>query len=155
MYITHPTYPIKKLTRTDHTAWSLSTVTLNTGTNFTVSAVTKANPGVVTTSADHGFAAGDFITFRDIGGMTQLADGTVFQVGTVPNATTFQLQDASGTNVDTSSFGTFSAGGSDVVEKLNNPIIGTAANNFPSCVSFFEQRLVFANTNNNLSLIHI
>ena len=149
MYITHPTYPIKKLTRTDHTAWSLSTVTLNTGTNFTVSAVTKANPGVVTTSADHGFAAGDFITFRDIGGMTQLVDERVFKVGTVPNATTFQLQDAAGTNVNTSSFGTFSAGGSDVVEKLNNPIIGTAANNFPSCVSFFEQRLVFANTNNN------
>jgi len=149
MYITHPNYPIKKLSRTGHTSWTLDSVLLDTGTDFTVSAITKANPGVVTTSANHGFAVGDFITFRSIGGMTQLADNLLFKVGTIPNATTFQLQNAAGTNVNTSGFGTFSAGGSDVVERVNNPVLNYATGNYPSTVSFFEQRLVFGGTDNN------
>ena len=42
-----------------------------------------------------------------------------------------------------------------------SPALNTASNNYPAVVSFFEQRLVFANTNLNpqtlwfLSLIHI
>ena len=149
MYITHPNYPIKKLSRTGHTSWTLDSVLLDTGTDFTVSGITKANPGVVTTSANHGFAVGDFVTFRSIGGMTQLADNLLFKVGTIGSSTTFNLQDATGTNLNTSSYGTFSAGGSDVVERVTDPVLNYATGNYPSTVSFFEQRLVFGGTDNN------
>jgi len=62
MYITHPSYAIRKITRTGHTSWSLSTVSIS------------GSP---------------------------------------------------------------------------SPALNTGSNNYPSCVTFFEQRLVFANTNDN------
>jgi len=148
MYLVHPGYAIRKLTRSGHTSWTISTPTLTTSDDKTVSAVTKANPGVVTTSTDHGYAEGDFVTFTNIGGMTQL-NGNVYKVGTVGSSTTFNLQDSGGTNLNTSSYGTFSAGGSDTVNKLTNPVLNTTTDYYPSSVSFFEQRLVFAGSNNN------
>lgn len=45
-----------------------------------VSAVTKANPGVVTTATPHGFNHGDFVLLENLGGMTQLNDRE-FQIG--------------------------------------------------------------------------
>ena len=59
MYITHPSYAIRKLSRTAHTSWSFSTPTLTTGTDFIVSAITQANPGVVSTTLDNGLRKGD------------------------------------------------------------------------------------------------
>ena len=148
MYLAHPSYALRKLTRTGHTAWTLASPTITTSANKTVSAATQANPIVVTTSTDHGYVAGDFVTFTGIGGMTQL-NGNIYIVGTVPNATTFQLQDTSGTNINSSSYGSFSASGNDVVNKLTNPLFNVSTNNYPATVSFFEERLVFAGTNNN------
>jgi len=148
MYLVHPGYAIRKLSRSGHTNWSLTTPSLVTSEDKTVSAVTKANPGVVTTSADHGLSEGDFVTFTDIGGMTQL-NGNVYKVGTVGSSTTFNLQDSDGNDLNTSSYGTFSAGGSDKVNKLTDPVLNTTTDYFPSSVTFFEQRLVFAGSNNN------
>ena len=148
MYLVHPSYAIRQLTRTAHTSWTLTAPTLTTSANKTVSGVTKANPGVVTTSTDHGYTEGDFVTFTNIGGMTQL-NGNVYKVGTVGSSTTFNLQDASGTNLNTGSYGTFSAGGSDTVNKLTDPVLNTTTDYYPSSVTFFEQRLVFAGSNNN------
>jgi len=229
MYITHPSFAIRKLSRTGHTAWTFATPTLTTGTDFIVSAATKANPGVISTTLNNGLVKGDKIKFTGIGGMTELNTGTFtvgelqnkitisgvtkadpgvvttsaahgliagdsfditdvvgmtqlngnsFKVGTVPSTTTFnlqngnginidtsdyttfvsgtltgpdqhfQLQDSTGTDLNTSSFGTFS-GSTGTVTKLNNPLLNTSTDNYPSCVTFFEQRLVFANTNNN------
>ena len=148
MYLVHPSYAIRQLTRTAHTSWTLTAPTLTTSADKTVSGVTKANPGVVTTSTDHGYTEGDFVTFTNIGGMTQL-NGNVYKVGTVGSSTTFNLQDSGGTNLNTSSYGTFSAGGSDTVNKLTDPVLNVTTDYYPSSVTFFEQRLVFAGSNNN------
>jgi len=148
MYLVHPGYAIRKLSRSGHTNWTITTPSLVTSEDKTVSAITKANPGVVTTSTTHGLLEGDFVTFTNIGGMTQL-NGNVYKVGTVGSTTTFNLQDSSGTNLNTSSYGTFSAGGSDTVNKLTDPVLNTTTDYFPSSVTFFEQRLVFAGSNNN------
>lgn len=69
-----------------------------------VSAITAANPGVVTTSAAHGFADGDKVRFVDVGGMTELNDN----IYTVANgsSTTFELS-----GVDTTGFTTYTSGG--------------------------------------------
>ena len=229
MFITHPSYAIRKLTRSDHTSWTFSTPTLTTGTNFVVSAITQANPGVVSTTLNNGLIKDNFITFTGIGGMTNLngvvhkvgelqnkitisgvtkadpgvvttsaahgliagdsfditdvvgmtqLNGNSFKVGTVPSTTTFQLQNGNGINIDTSAYTTFVSGtltgpdqhfvlqdkdGANIntssyssfsgstgtITKLNDPVLNLGTNNYPSCVSFFEQRLVFGNTNNN------
>jgi hypothetical protein len=74
-----------------------------------ISAITKANPGVVTTAAAHGLSNGEEIRITRVKGMTEL-NNTSFKVAGV-TATTFQLQDTSSVNVNTTNFKTYSAGG--------------------------------------------
>lgn len=79
------------------------------GARFTITGVTNANPGVVTTSAAHGYVAGDKVVIDDITGMSQL-NGNTYTVGTT-TSTTFQLKDSNNANVDTSAYTTYSSGG--------------------------------------------
>ena len=61
-----------------------------TGTQATVSDVTQANPGVVTTSANHNFNNNDKVVFVDIGGMAELNTGVYYYVK-VLTPTTFEI----------------------------------------------------------------
>jgi len=168
-----------------------------TGSAKTITAVTNANPGVITSNS-HGFSNGDEIYITGVGGMTQLNDRNYI----VANATTntFTLTDLFGAAIDTTSFTTFTSGGTaDKIYQISTPYVeadlfqlryaqsadtmyivhpsydirvlsrtGSAAwtlstatiigsptpalsgsDNRPSVVTFFEQRLVFGNTNNN------
>ena len=168
-----------------------------TGSAKTITAVTKANPGVITSNS-HGFSNGEEIYITGVGGMTQLNDRNYI----VANATTntFTLTDLFGAAIDTTAFTTFTSGGTaDKIYQISTPYVeadlftlryaqsadtmyivhpsydirvlsrtGSAAwtlatasivgsptpslsgsNNRPSVVTFFEQRLVFGNTNNN------
>lgn len=73
----------------------------------TITAITKAAPGVVTSVA-HGYSNGDFI-YVEAQGMWQL-NGRVFRVCNVATDT-FQLEQVSGgTGLDTSAFDTFTSG---------------------------------------------
>lgn len=80
--------------------------TLMAGT--TVTAVTKANPGVVT-AAGHGLSNGQRVYFTGIGGMVEL-NGRICKVASV-TTDTFALQDKDGNNLDTSGYTTFTSGG--------------------------------------------
>lgn len=72
------------------------------GSTVTVSGITKANTGVVTTSSAHGYTTGDVVVAA-IDGMAQL-NGRAFRI-TVLTTTTFELEDE-----DTSGYDTFTAG---------------------------------------------
>ena len=168
-----------------------------TGSAKTITGVTQASPGVITSSS-HGFSDGEEIYITGVGGMTQLNDRNYI----VDNATTdtFTLTDLFGVAIDTTAFTTFTSGGTaDKIYQISTPYVeadlftlryaqsadtmyivhpsydirvlsrtGSAAwtlatasivgsptpglsgsNNRPSVVTFFEQRLVFGNTNNN------
>lgn len=168
-----------------------------TGAPKTITAITKANPGVITSNS-HGFANGDEIYIIGVGGMTQL-NGRNFRVANV-TTNTFTLTDLFGDAIDTTNFTTFTTGGTaDKIYEITTPyttanlpalnfaqsadvmylvhptydirtlsrtdhnawtlttatITGSptpslsGSNNRPSVVTFFEQRLVFAGTNNN------
>jgi hypothetical protein len=67
----------------------------------TITAITKANPGVASSTA-HGFSNGDVVVLA-IEGMTEL-DGLVVRVANVA-ANTFELE-----GIDTTNFGTFTSG---------------------------------------------
>ncbi len=71
------------------------------GTSKTITAITRANPGVVTAVA-HGFSTGNRIAFSNVVGMTQV-NGNVYTI-TVIDEDTFSI-------VDTSSFTAYSSAG--------------------------------------------
>ncbi len=75
-----------------------------------ISAITKANPGVLTyVGADP--ANGDWMFLSGIGGMTQL-NGRFVKVANVnAGANTFELIDLAGANINTTGYGTYTAGG--------------------------------------------
>lgn len=75
----------------------------------TITAITKANPGVAT-SAAHGFTNGQWVYLAGIVGMTELNGRYVKVAGVTAN--TFQITDIhGGGNIDTTSFTTYTSGG--------------------------------------------
>ena len=134
MYITHPSHPVKKLSRTGHTSWTLVSCNFTNGpyldtntstTTITASAQTVGTGRTFTASANT-FASTDvdrLIRFRDgHAKITGFTDATVVTVEI--------LVDTGSASASTDwSLGAFSE-----------------TTGHPSCVSFFEQRLAFAAT---------
>ena len=114
MYFTHPSYDVRKLTRTDHDAWTFSIPIFQGGLDPAkyIENITQANPGVVTVTA-HGYSDGDEIALSSIQGMTEVSASN-FRVA---NATTdtFTLVDEAGADVDTTSFTAFEDGGGEEI----------------------------------------
>ena len=76
-----------------------------TGTSRAISAITAANPPVVTTSVAHGYADGDVIQFDNaVGGMTQIRNAVAVVV--VTSSTTFEAR-----GIDASGYSAFTTGG--------------------------------------------
>lgn len=76
----------------------------------TITAVTQANPGVLTTSASHVLSVGDSVYIRNVEGMTEL-NNNYYVVDTVPTADTLTLKDTAGNVVDTTAFTAYTSGG--------------------------------------------
>ena len=76
--------------------------------DVTVTAITKANPGVVTATS-HGYADGDIVILSSVVGMTEV-NGKTFKVSN-KDTNTFELENVDGVDVDTSGFTTYSSGG--------------------------------------------
>jgi hypothetical protein len=141
MYICHPDYSVKKLSRTGHTSWTITEVdftdgpylddnitattfgmsshTVGTGRTLTASAVTGINNNTGFQSTD----VGRLFTFRDgYGEITAITSTTV--------VTATVIKDMGSSSTTTSwALGAFSD-----------------TTGHPSCVTFYEQRLVFAGT---------
>jgi Flp pilus assembly protein TadG len=84
-------------------AWS-------SGSQITISGVTKASPGVVTANG-HGLKNGDFVWVRDVSGMTQLNDRAYRVASSATN--TLRLESFNGSSwstVNTSGYSTFKSG---------------------------------------------
>jgi len=96
----------------------------DSSTTVTISGITQANPGVVTTSVAHGLSDGDKIIIEGVAGMTQVnfADQTdrVYIVANA-GASDFELTDLAGGNVDTSAFGLYTGSGTvNALDAINN-----------------------------------
>jgi hypothetical protein len=75
--------------------------------SVTISAISKANPAVVTTATAHGYTTGNSVTISG-GEMTQIVDRRF--VVTVINPTSFSLQE-DGVNVNSTAYTTYVSGG--------------------------------------------
>lgn len=76
---------------------------------FTITGATKANPVVITTGASHGLSNGDTIDIVKVEGMTEL-NGNRYTVANV-TATTVELQDEDGADIDGTAYTTYTSGG--------------------------------------------
>jgi len=141
MYICHPNHPVKKLARTGHTSWTLTSVDFQNGpfmdhnietTTLTASHTNVGQTGTLTLSSTTGVNSNQGWLSTDVGRLVHMVDGHVKITGYT-----------SSTVVDM-----------EVIADISN---GSASTDFalgsfsdttghPSCVTFFEQRLVFAAT---------
>lgn len=87
--------------------------------SFAISAITQANPCVVTT-ATHSYSDGDYVDISGIVGMTEL-NGKRFIVAN-KTATTFELTDEDGAPVNSTSFTAYSSAGiSERIYEITTP----------------------------------
>lgn len=129
-YIVHPYYEPRKLTRTGHTAWTLSRFT-RTNDPFldskVITGITQANPAVVTSVA-HGYSNGNVIIIEEVTGMTEI-NSQPYKIKNV-TANTFELTDLNDVNIDSTGFGAYTANG-----------IASDQDLLPGAVTFYESRL--------------
>ena len=141
MYITHPSHEVEKLSRTGHTSWTLADVDFTKGpfqdANITTTTLTPASSAVgtgvnVTASAVTGINGGSGFISTDVGRQIHFNAG--YAVITAITSTTVVVVTITTAFTDTSAIADWYLGAfSDTT--------GHA-----SCVTFFEQRLVFAGT---------
>ena len=123
--ICHPNYAPRELRRLGATSWTLSTIsfggsmsaptsvtaTPTRGLTLKITAITKANPGVITTASVHSLAVGSSVYIADVGGMTQLTTG-YYVVNTVPTTSSLSIKSFDGgVPIDTTAYTTFTTGG--------------------------------------------
>ena len=141
MYITHPNHEVMKLSRTGHTAWTLAEVEFTDGpylaTNTTTTTLTPASASVgtgvnITASAVTGINGGTGFQTTDVGRIISFNSGKAKI--TSRSSTTVVVCTITTAFTNTNATAAFNLGAfSDTT-------------GHPSCVSFFEQRLVFAGT---------
>lgn len=146
LYIAHPSHQPRKLTYTSPTSWAITThapVRKTRQPGVLISAVTQANPAVVTYTGSDIFTNGDTVFIDNCAGMTQL-NGREFTVAGLNTGTnTFQLS-----GEDSSGYNAYSGGGLiRRISSANAPFLST--DNYPGAVGFYEQRLVYAGSNND------
>ena len=75
----------------------------------TITGITQANPAVVTTSGAHGLTTGDLVWISGVAGMTQVNQR--FFRAVVLSGTTFELEEESGSNVNSTAYTAYGSGG--------------------------------------------
>ena len=141
MYICHPDHEVEKLSRTGHTSWTLADVDFTDGPylddNITTTTLNPSHHTVgtgvtVVASSTTGINGGSGFQSTDVGRLIRFVDGygKITAVTDTLNFTMEILEDM-GSSTASSDFalGSFSD-----------------TTGHPTCVTFFEQRLVFAGT---------
>ena len=141
MYITHPSHEVEKLSRTAHTTWTLTDVDFTNGpfmdVNTTATTLTPASAGVgtgvnITASAITGINGGVGWLTTDVG--RQIYFNAGYATITARTNTTVVVVTITTAFTNTNAITAWQLGSfSDTT-------------GHPSCVTFFEQRLVFAGT---------
>ena len=143
MYITHPAHEVEKLSRTGHTSWTLTDVDFTKGPMQDANTTTTTlNPGqaavgtsiALVASAITGINGGSGFLATDVGRFVFLSDGYA-KITAVTNTTNAVITIITAL---------------DNANATANWQLGAFSDTtgHPSCVTFFEQRLVFAGTTN-------
>jgi hypothetical protein len=134
MYLCHPDYSVKKLSRTGHTSWTITEVDFTNGPYLddNTSTVTFSTSGHTVGSGITLTASAATFVSTDVGRLVRFRDGygeiTAFTSTTEVTITIIVDMGSTSSSTDWA-LGAFSD-----------------TTGYPSCVSFYEQRLVFAGT---------
>lgn len=122
--LTADTFSLRNENGTGYAAYSASggivTLTFGEVVLLNISAITKANPAVVTVTVGHGIQTGVIVKIAGVVGMTQVNDRS-FTTGTVTTTTIGLAQ------VDSTTFSTYTSGGSLWQENTARNVITWAA----------------------------
>jgi hypothetical protein len=134
LYITHPAHPPQKLSRTGHTSWTLTDITFLDGpyfsTNTTATTITPSGTtGSVTLTASTSIFAS-----TDVGRQVRIKHSSTWGYARI---TAY----SSGTSVTATVGSAFGATTASADWRLGT---WSATTGYPSCVTFFEDRLFFA-----------
>ena len=122
--LVHPNYAPRELRRLGATQWTLVVipfvpavsapsapiVTASRGEAFNITAITQANPGVLTLSSAHQFVIGDSVYVSGVLGMTQLTDG-FYVVNSIPASAISLKNYTTGVPVNTTAYTAYTSGG--------------------------------------------
>ena len=122
--LVHPNYAPRELRRLGATQWTLVpisfvpsvttpsgvAVTASRGEAFNITAITLANPGVLTLSSAHQFVIGDSVYVSGVLGMTQLTDG-FYVVNSIPASAISLKNYTTGVPVNTTAYTAYTSGG--------------------------------------------
>jgi hypothetical protein len=143
MYISHPTYAPRTLTRTGHTAWVLATFSATGGRTGSVIAATSANPCVITLLPETNmkdWENGQSVRLDAVLGMIELNGNTYTIAGIDKIGKTFQLS-----GINSSGYTAYATGGFALVTTT----MFNAAGDYPACNAIYQQRLFWFATDNN------
>jgi hypothetical protein len=135
LYITHPSYAPRKLTRTAHTSWTLTVITFLDGpylpTNSTLTTLTPSATGGngITITA----SAAVFTLVTDVGRMVRIKHSSTWGYARITAV-------ASTTSVTADVWSSFGATTASVSWRLGS---WSDTTGYPSCSTFFDDRLVF------------
>src|SRR6056300_486222 len=141
MYLCHPSHPVQKLSRTGHTAWTLTDVDFQNGpfqdhnistTTITASHTTVGTSGNLTLSSTTGVNSNQGWLSTDVGRLVHFKEGH------------YKITSVTSTTVAVSICVVAPSSGSASTDFALGSFSDTTGH--PSCVTFFEQRLVFAAT---------
>ena len=133
MYITHNSHEVAKLTRSGHTSWSLTDIEFTDGPYFSQNTTTTTmTPGATTGDDKTLTASSSTFVSTDVGRLINFSNGYA-KIRSFTSATVVKI---------------------DIRDDFDNTSAVTAwklgafsdTSGHPACVSFFEQRLVFAGT---------
>jgi hypothetical protein len=139
LYIVHPSHPPRKLSRTGATTWTLTDITFLDGPYLSVNkTATTVNPS------------------NHTGSITLTASAALFAATDVDRFMRFEFTARQG-YVKITGYTSATVVSATVVGTLHNPVGATKnwrfgawsnTTGWPACVTFFQERLVFANTSN-------
>jgi len=151
MYLAHPSYNPKKLTYTSPTSWAFtdhSPIRKSRQNAQVISAITQANPAVLTYTGSDSFSNGDTVYISGAAGMTEINEREFTVAGVNTGANTFQLS-----GLDSTGYAAYSGGG--IVRRVVTaaaPFL--TAGNYPGAVGFYERRLYYGGSNNNPNTLY-
>ena len=141
MYICHPNHAVRKLSRTGHTSWTLTQVDFTKGpfqdhnittTTMSASHTSVGSTGTLTISSTTGVNANQGWLTTDVGRLVHLKDGH------------YKITGRTSATVVTSICEVSPSSSSATTDFALGAFSDTSGH--PGCVTFFEQRLVFAGT---------
>ena len=141
MYITHPNHEVMKLSRTGHTSWTLTEVVFTAGpylpTNTTATTITPQQAAA---------ASGKTLTLSAVTGVNGGVGWLATDVGRIVKFNSGEAIITARTNATVAVATITTAFTNDNAIAAFNLGAFSNTTGHPSCVSFFEQRLVFAGT---------